>query len=135
MLRVHVSVSMFVAALLAACGGGDDGGILQPGRPANSISIVSGAETKGSAAFDPSPLPVPLNGVVRWYNDDVAAGGGQYGGSSGTIHTITADDDISFNSPNIIPRGTFEHTFATAGTYPYHCSLHPTMRGTITVTP
>jgi len=70
--------------------------------------------------------------VVRWYNDDNAAAGG-YGGSNGTIHTITADDNNSFLSRNIVPGSTFEHTFATAGTYAYHCSIHPAMKGTITV--
>jgi len=133
MARIHVLASILVTALLADCGGGDGGNLVGPGRPSNSISIVSGAETKGTAAFNPNPLTVPLNGVVRWYNDDVAAAGGQYGGSNGTIHTITADDNNSFTSQNIIPRGTFEHTFAAAGTYPYHCSIHPTMKGTITV--
>ena len=133
MPRVHILVSIVATGLLAGCGGGGETDLVQPGnRPANSISIVSRAETRGTGAFDPNPLTVSGNGVVRWYNDDIAAAGGQYGGSNGTIHTITADD-ISFNSGNIIPRATFEHTFATAGTYTYHCSIHPTMRGTITV--
>ena len=135
MSRVHVLVSILATALLAGCGGGDGAGLVQPGsRPPNSISIVSRAETKGTGAFVPNPLTVPLEGVVRWYNDDNAAAGGQYGGSNGTIHSIVADD-ISFVSGNITPGRTFEHTFATAGTYPYHCSIHPTMKGTITVTP
>jgi plastocyanin len=138
MSRVHVLSSILATGLLAACGGGE-GDLVQPGgRPPNSISIVSRAETKGSAAFAPNPTTVPVNGVVHWYNDDAAASGGQYGGSTGTIHSIVADvtaDDPSFLSGNIIPRATYEHTFATAGSYPYHCSIHPTMRGTITVTP
>jgi plastocyanin len=134
MSRVHVLVSILVTALLAACGGGDGSDLVQPGtRPPNSISIVSRAETKGTAAFAPNPLTVPLGGVVRWYNDDNAAAAGQYGGIDGTIHSIVADDNISFASGNIIPRATFEHTFATAGTYTYHCTIHPAMRGTITV--
>jgi plastocyanin len=120
-------------------GGGGDGDLVQPGgRPPNSISIVSRAETKGTAAFAPNPTTVPVNVAVRWYNDDGAASGGQYGGSTGTIHSIVADvtaDDPAFLSGNIGPRGTYEHAFATAGTYPYHCGIHPTMRGTITVTP
>jgi len=135
MPRVHALFSILVTALVAACGGGDGSGLVQPGnRPPNSISIVPRAETKGTAAFAPNPLTVPLDGVVRWYNDDDAAAGGQYGGSNGTIHTVTAEDN-SFLSGNMIPGSTFEQTFATAGTYPYHCSIHPTMRGTITVTP
>jgi plastocyanin len=136
MSRVSVSIGMLATALLAACGGGDEADLVQPDtRPQNSISIVSRAETKGTLAFTPNPLAVSLDGVVRWYNDDNAAAGGQYGSSNGTIHSILADDIVSFASGNINPRGTFEHTFATAGTYSYHCSIHPTMRGTITVTP
>ena len=133
MPRVHVLLGILVTGLLAACGGGDGTDLVQPGtRPPNSISIVSQAETKGTGAFVPNPLAVSLNGVVRWYNDDTAAAGGQYGGSNGTIHSIVADD-ISFVSGNIIQGRTFEHTFATGGTYSYHCSIHPTMKGTITV--
>ncbi|HTZ41834.1 MAG TPA: plastocyanin/azurin family copper-binding protein [Candidatus Omnitrophota bacterium] len=29
--------------------------------------------------------------------------------------------------------GTYSHTFAAAGTYSYHCSIHPSMKGTIIV--
>lgn len=131
---VHVSIGILLTALLAACGGGE-ADLVQPGtRPPNSVSIVSRAETKGTGAFAPNPLTIPLNGMVHWYNDDDAAAGGQYGGSNGTIHSLVADD-LSFVSENIIPGISFEHTFATAGTYNYHCSIHPTMRGTITVTP
>ena len=32
-------------------------------------------------------------------------------------------------------RGESEfHTLAAPGSYPYHCSIHPTMKGTVTVT-
>jgi len=123
----------FAAALCCGCGGGDD--INQPSdRPDNSISIVSRAETKATGAFAPNPLTVPVNGVVHWYNDDRTAAGGQYGGSNGTTHTINADD-LSFLSGNLTPGRSFEHTFGTPGSYEYHCSIHPAMRGTITVTP
>jgi plastocyanin len=123
-------------ALLLACGGDGGSDITQPGpRPVNSVSIVSGAETKGTAAYSPNPVTVPVNAVVRWYNDDTGVSGGPYGGSSGTVHTVVADDNTSFVSPNIEPGRTFEHTFATAGTFNYHCNIHPTMKGTVTVTP
>lgn len=29
--------------------------------------------------------------------------------------------------------GTFAHTFATAGTFPYHCTRHSGMTGSVTV--
>jgi plastocyanin len=134
MPRVHRLIVILGAAGLAACGGGGD--INEPvNRPANSVSIVDRAETKGIAAFSPNPLTVSLagDGVVSWYNDDQEPAGGQYGGSNGTIHNI-ASDDPSFVSGNIVPGGRFQHTFQVAGSYGYHCNIHPTMRGTITVT-
>jgi plastocyanin len=33
------------------------------------------------------------------------------------------------SSGNIPNGGVFQHTFATAGTFPYHCSLHGAMTG------
>ena len=133
MPRLMYLFGMFSVIVCSGCGGGDD--INQPSnRPDHSVSIVSRAETKASEAFSPNPQSVPVNGVVHWFNDDRAAAGGQYGGSSGTIHTVNADD-LSFLSGNLTPGRSFEHTFGTAGTYGYHCAIHPTMRGTITVTP
>ena len=133
MPRLVYFFGTLTVTLCSGCGGGDD--INQPSnRPEHSVSIVSAAETKATGAFSPNPISVPANGTVHWYNDDRAAAGGQYGGSNGTIHTINADD-LSFLSGNLTPGRSFEHTFGTPGTYSYHCSIHPTMRGTITVTP
>jgi plastocyanin len=41
----------------------------------------------------------------------------------------------AFDSGNIAPTGTFEATFGGAGTFPYHCSIHPFMHGTVNVVP
>jgi plastocyanin len=56
---------------------------------------------------------------VTWTNNDSIG------------HTVTADDG-SFNSP-VDPGKTFSFTFTKAGTYTYHCSIHPTMKATIVV--
>jgi plastocyanin len=136
MPRVQRLIMILAGVGLGACGS-DGGSINEPvNRPANSISIVDRAETRGTAAFTPNPLTVSLasGGVVSWYNDDEEPAGGQYGGSNGTIHNI-ASDDLAFSSGNIIPGARFQHTFQTDGSYDYHCNIHPTMRGTITVTP
>lgn len=37
------------------------------------------------------------------------------------------------NSGDIAPGGMFQHRFAAAGTYPYHCIHHPPMTGTVQV--
>jgi plastocyanin len=128
-------LSLLAAATLAGCSS-----YTSPNPPGgmnsgNSISIVLGASTKGTAAFSPNPINVSLassiGGLVQWVNND--QGGGVYGGT-GTTHNITADDG-GFTSGNIAPGGTFERTYTVAGSYAYHCSIHPTMKGTVTVTP
>ena len=36
---------------------------------------------------------------------------------------------LELNSGNILAGGTFDHTFSTAGTFPYHCAIHAVMTG------
>jgi len=52
-----------------------------------------------------------------------------------TTDTVTSDTAGVFNSTsNITQNQTFKFTFSTAGTFPYHCNIHPYMKATITVT-
>jgi plastocyanin len=71
-------------------------------------------------AFDPAAISVAVGGEVTWTNADPAP------------HTVAADDG-SFDSGPKDPGGTFSATFDQPGTIPYHCEIHPTMKGTITV--
>jgi len=71
-------------------------------------------------AFSPSALNVTTNTAVKWVNNDAIT------------HTVTADDG-SFNSGNIAPGGKFSHTFSTAGTIAYHCSIHTSMKAKVIV--
>ena len=66
-------------------------------------------------------ITVPVGTTVVVRNDDSAG------------HTWTADDG-AFDSGNIDGGGTFEFTFTEAGTFAFHCEMHPAMTGTITVT-
>jgi plastocyanin len=122
-------IFLLTPAVLLACS--EDG---SPGSstPASDVLIVQDADTKGTNAYSPNPFTVSLadGGEVRWGNNDRGDG---YG-SSGTTHTVVADD-ASFNSGNIAPGGTFTHTFVGTGPVAYHCSIHPAMQGTIQVDP
>ena len=49
----------------------------------------------------------------------------------GVAHTVTANGG-AFNHP--MPSGaTFSFPFTRAGTFAYHCTIHPSMQGTIVV--
>lgn len=94
-----------------------------------SVVVPQQAVAQGTAnvtivnfSFRPSSIVVVIgmNNSVMWTNNDY------------TTHTVTADDN-SYLSPNISSGGTFDHTFTVAGTYTYHCSIHPYMKGTIIV--
>ena len=71
-------------------------------------------------AFNPSSLTVPVGTTVKWVNMD------------STTHTVTSDTGV-FNSGNLNNGQSFSYTFNQAGTFPYHCSIHTNIHGTIVV--
>lgn len=73
-----------------------------------------------SNGFMPVNMTVPVNTTVTWTNKDASD------------HTVTSDDAL-FDSGNINSGGTYKHQFTNAGTYTYHCNIHPDMTGTVIV--
>ncbi|HZT13144.1 MAG TPA: cupredoxin family copper-binding protein [Candidatus Baltobacteraceae bacterium] len=70
-------------------------------------------------AYKPEKLTVAVGDTVRFENkDDVG-------------HTVTAKDG-SFDSQNIDTGKSWTYTFSTAGTYEYFCTVHPSMKGSVT---
>jgi plastocyanin len=49
-------------------------------------------------------------------------------------HTATSTDR-TFDSKALDTNQTWNHTVTKSGTFPYICSVHPFMKGTVTVTP
>jgi plastocyanin len=71
-------------------------------------------------SFVPADLTVSVGTTVTWTNNDAAT------------HTVTSDTGL-FDSKDMSKGGTFSHTFTEKGTFSYHCALHSSMKGTITV--
>lgn len=95
------------------------------------ISIVNGAgTTQSSLGFSPDTVTVVIgvNNTVTWTNNDNTMD------ANGYLPThVLATNDSSFTSPGLNPGDTFTYTFTTPGTFPYHCNVHPWMRGTVIV--
>ena len=72
--------------------------------------------------FAPATLTITAGTTVTWKNDDDSP------------HRV-ADNNGTFKSAALDTDDTFSHTFATAGEYPYICSIHPYMIGKIIVKP
>ena len=79
-------------------------------------------------AFTPAVIPVPAGTTVTWVNLDT------------TDHAIVSDaqgttaQGALFTSSSLPKGASYSFKFATPGTYPYHCSIHPSMKGTVVVT-
>ncbi len=95
------------------------------GNTTNSVSIVPGASTLTTDAYQPNPVQVSVGNTVTWTNNDAQP------------HTATsgqnATPDGRFDSSIMAPAATFDFTFTEAGEYPYFCLLHPNMVGTVSV--
>jgi len=85
-----------------------------------TASIVSGAAGLTTTAFSPNPISVHVGDSITWVNNDTIA------------HTSTANGG-AWNSGVINPGQSFKTTMSTAGTFAYHCTIHPGMVGTVTV--
>jgi plastocyanin len=71
--------------------------------------------------FIPASVKIAKGDTVEWTNQMTMD------------HTATADNG-EFNSGHIKPGKTFSHVFDTSGPVPYHCEIHPFMKGTVDVT-
>ena len=82
----------------------------------------------GSPYYIPATATVASGMPIRWDNP------------TPTHHTVTHSDCLKeerpclFDSGTVAPGGHFTVTGLPAGRYPYHCSIHPIMRGQLVVT-
>jgi plastocyanin len=90
------------------------------GGPSSSVTIPMGASVLGNRAFTPDDVDVAVGTTVTWMNTDSVA------------HTSTSNAS-GWDSGTIAPGRQFSFTYQTAGTFPYHCAIHPGMVGTVVV--
>jgi len=116
-MRLIITCGALIAS--AACGSSSS-----PTMPSNSsgtpVSIVSGSSSLTTTAYSPNPIVLAVGGMVTWKNND------------NVTHTATANDG-TWDSGSIAPGASFTRTFSTAGSFPYKCTIHPGMVGTVTV--
>lgn len=141
-----VLLTLGMLVLLAACGGSSTGtGSTPTPTPTsgntptpttvgttptattagNGQTVTITTDSSGSFAFSLTTLTIKVGTKVTWTNMTQAA------------HTVTSDDGTSFDSgistPISASGGTYSFTFSKAGTFPYHCQIHPFMKATIIV--
>ena len=85
-------------------------------------SSTASKVTIADMSFSPSTLTVKKGTTVTWTNNDSVA------------HTVVSDSGSELGSENLENGENYTHKFDTVGTFAYHCSIHPNMKATITVT-
>lgn len=136
-MPIAKKLSIVIAVVtLAACGGSGGGYNTDPGSSGNNPppppppSGSSNTVTLQATSFSPTTISVNAGTTVTWEWAPCTDDG--YGGTCPT-HAVTFDDGSNIASATQ-STGTFTRTFATAGTYKYHCAIHgATMSGQVVV--
>jgi plastocyanin len=92
-------------------------------EPDGSDEPATAGETTvsiGDFFFEPEVTSVGVGDTVTWTHD------------GDLTHNVTSSDG-SFASDNLGSGDTFDHTFETAGTFEYRCTLHGQMVATVEV--
>jgi plastocyanin len=125
MRRMHRGIALLSTALvLAACGGGSGptqapGGTTAAGPCADSTGATVVSASVGDNTW--APVTAKVDEVITWTNADSVP------------HRVVLDDDSCGMSGNISGGGTRSLVFSEAGSFPFHCGVHPSMKGTITI--
>ena len=120
-----VAFGLLVNIVTCACGGQASNPAPQPsplGPGVDATVVING--NLGASSYAPSPLQLRVGQTVNWKNNDDIE------------HTATLDGvfDIGRVAPHSAASDKGDGvTFRMAGTFTYHCTIHPSMVGTIVV--
>jgi plastocyanin len=92
-----------------------------PGERVGGRPAAAAVEETDRLTFEPGTVDVPRGGVVEWTDAGV------------TAHNVTFDRYPALTSGTMQHGDRYEIRFSTPGTYPYRCTFHPGMDGTVHV--
>jgi plastocyanin len=112
-MRRFLAASLGVAVLAGVACGKHDPTAIRPG----TLFVAA-----RDSFFTPDTITIAVGFPIRWTNE------------GHVYHTVVSDSSL-WASNVIAPTWWFEVEFDSAGTFPYHCSQHSGMTGTVIVTP
>ena len=114
-------LALAVILTTIGCGAGYGSSPSSPSSTVSADVTIQIQGDRGNQSFAPSPTTVRVGQTVAWKNADSIA------------HDTT--QDASRFGTGTLNAGTTSNaiTMSTAGTFTYHCAIHPGMTGTITV--
>ena len=131
MKNLNLVLPLIAALVVAGCvGQATSAGTTDSGTPSEESeqtvvkeSTAAKTVTINIANFEFATPVVTINkgDTVKWTQRDSIG------------HTVTSDNNAWESSPALKNGETFEHTFTEAGTFTYHCTPHPYMKGKVIV--
>jgi plastocyanin len=91
-----------------------------PSPPSSTTLTIDIVEESGANSFYPSPASVTAQQMVLWRNADREA------------HHVVFDS-TAVDTGNLAPNTQSQPVTLPAGTWNYHCTIHPSMTGVVTV--
>jgi plastocyanin len=82
--------------------------------------VATNDVTVSNDFFSPADIKIAVGSTVTWTWDQNAA-----------IHNVTFNDGSG--SADLTAGATFKKAFPTAGTFSFHCTIHPSMTGSVLV--
>ena len=96
---------------------GEAAPVVSPGGAVRAAAQV----TIQTLEYSPETIEIKRGETVEWQNNDL------------TPHTVTSQTGNELNSGSVEPDATWSHTFSHPGTFPYYCTFHTEMKGTVIV--
>ena len=92
-----------------------------PAVQPSSVGAVSGRVMIELLKYSPATIEIGQGQTIEWANNDL------------TPHTVTTEGGGELNSGSIEAGASWSHTLLQPGTFPYYCTFHPEMKGTVIV--
>lgn len=124
-LKPFVLIAVLIACFAGAACGSSDPQQNSPAGPTPLIPsnnyVIDVAEINGPYSFYPSPATVRSEPIIIWRNSD-------------TVTHRVVFDDLSVDTGTLAPGTSSQPITVGPGHWPYHCAIHPSMVGSVTVT-
>ncbi len=118
-----LALALCAAAAFVACGGTSSPSAPSPSSATppsggGSVVTINITSNNGAQSFSPNPASVQAGQMVVWHNADTIT------------HRVVLNDG-SIDTGNLAPGESSAAKAWTATNAQYHCSLHPTMVGSV----
>ncbi len=110
-LLISLIFAVFITAI-TGCSAAKNGNVVPTSTPEKNTVLIQ------SYTFQPAEITIQKGETVTWINQD------------SVDHTVTG---TSFDSGLLSKGKVFKQTLNETGTFDYHCTSHPSMKGKVIV--